>query len=316
LTPQTEATLLLGWWNTSLSPVGKQRADARSQKIAEAIVKILIDIEGLDCLALGEVTSEDLQNLKKSIDSTHYDVDWGEMRKSRLFFDVGIIYNTQRLYLNDSRLVIDRHGKQALKVARRIDFTIIDTNEPVHVFISHWPSRLWCSEHDAKRDTLGMRLRDAIEGVKEAYQDPYDPQIILLGDYNDEPFARSLAEHLPASRDRTLVNLNAHYFYNPFWRLLGESLPHSNNMTSKSFAGTYFHKKGNVTRWLTFDQIMVSSSFLQDDRWYLNEKYTTIWRHPPLDDLVENPGEIFDHFPVISVIQRQRDQRPHGERDD
>ena len=64
MNPQTEATLLLGWWNTSLSPVGKQRADARSQQIAEAVVKILIDIEGLDCLALGEVTSEDLRNLK------------------------------------------------------------------------------------------------------------------------------------------------------------------------------------------------------------------------------------------------------------
>lgn len=203
-----------------------------------------------------------------------------------------------------------------MKVARRIDFTIIDTDDLLHVFISHWPSRLWCSEHDARRDTLGLRLRDAVESVRQGYSDLYDPQIILLGDYNDEPFARSLAEHLPASRDRTLAKSHDHYFYNPFWRLLGESLPYSNNMTSKSFAGTYFYEKGNVTRWQTFDQIMFSSSFLKEDRWYLNEAYTTIWRHPPLDDLVENPREIFDHFPVISVLQRQLDQQPLGEHDD
>ena len=263
---------------------------------------------------MGEVTRADLQTLANALDSAHYDVFDGTGYEGRSFFDIGVFYNTKRLFINDSDQVSDRHKRETLRVANRIDFTIIDTNEPLHVFISHWPSRLWLGEHDPKRHTLGLRLRDAIDGLKEKYQG-YDPQIILLGDYNDEPFNRSLAT-LPASRDRTLVKKYDDYFYNPLWRLLGESLPHTNNMTSKSFAGTYFYKKGDVTRWWTFDQIIFSSSFLQDDRWYLKEEHTTIWRYSPLDELVENPGEIFDHFPVISVIQRQLDQQPHGEHDD
>jgi len=213
--------------------------------------------------------------------------------------------NKYRLEILDSGNITSSYGTQTLKIAQRIDFRISETRELLHIYILHWPSRQWCNANDCKRDTLGIRLRDAIQNLKKNYSYPYPPQIILLGDFNDEPFDDSLAGHLLATRDRTLVKKNDLFFYNPFWRLLGESLPHSYGFNPDSICGTYFHRTGEVTKWRTFDQIIVSSSFLKDDRWYIEEKNTNILHYPPLDDLLRIKSRIFDHRPVFSYIQRR-----------
>ncbi len=297
-----EKFLVLGWWNTSLSPLGKPRENARSEQIAQSVVNSLVDEDGVDFLALGEVSSSDLEMFSRSCGDGLFKIFDGTSREGRLRYDMGIIYNPSKFQVLGSRKVMRVFGKTKLKIAHRIDFAMVDTDDPLHIFITHWSSRLFVGQYETKRDALGMMLRSAVD---EIFELNLHPQIILIGDFNDEPFDRSLSGYLFASRDRKLVSENVSYFYNPFWRLLGESLPYRGIEEKESFAGTYFHGSGNETRWRTLDQIIVSSSFLSDKRWHLNEELVSIWRRPPLNELIHKSNEVFDHFPVISVIQKK-----------
>jgi len=48
------------WWNTGLSPLGRRRATPEQLAIAQRVVLYLATNIRVDCLALGEVTSEDV----------------------------------------------------------------------------------------------------------------------------------------------------------------------------------------------------------------------------------------------------------------
>jgi hypothetical protein len=310
----SELKLMLGiaWWNTSLSPLGRCRADEEDKKIASKITSLMANDLRIDCLTFGEVTTNDLHYIADSCYLKDYQIFDGTLKEGRLLFDTGLIYNKRRLEILNASNITSSHGKQTLKIAQRIDFSILETHELLHIYVLHWPSRLWCTENSAKRDALGFRLHDAIEELKKYYPSSHHPQIILLGDFNDEPFNDSLAGHLLATRDRTLAKQSDLFFYNPFWRHLGETAPHSQGLPSDSICGTFFHRTGAETKWRTFDQIIVSSSFLSDDRWYIEEKYTKILHYPPFDDLLRSGSKIFDHRPVLTFIGRKLNDANKG----
>jgi hypothetical protein len=295
--------LSFAWWNTSLSPLGKQRANKEQQTRAVEVISYLIAGLGIDCLALGEVVLEDVNNLMTQAKLDDYQFFNGTLKAGRLQFDTGILYRKNAFSLINDTSLISFRGSHNFKVAHRIDFMVPETDKPFHIFVSHWPSRLWCERHSADRDVLGIRLRDAIEELNNSYGGI--AHAILLGDFNDEPFDRSLSEQLLATRDRRLAHKNPTLLYNPFWRCLGEALPQIPGSSPISYSGSYFHKSGRETQWRTFDQIIFSSTFLGHSEWHLNEKYTRILYLEPFDKVVSNRYEIFDHFPVISVIEKE-----------
>lgn len=297
--------LVLAWWNTSLSPCGLKRATDTDMTIAiDVILHLIRDLE-VDCLALGEVRYDDLLTIAKSIGNEHYSVFDGTLKEGRVQFDTGVIYNADRLKLVDCSQIEIMHGTSSQKLANRLDLLPLDTEEPLHVFVSHWPSRLWCSENSSDRHRLGIRLRDAFDEVRDQYLHRM-PKVVFLGDFNDEPFAPSLADQLLATRDRKLARkTRGEHLYNPFWRHLGERAPHVPGKPCQSYAGSCFYPKSQDTHWRTFDQIIFSSAFLGEGDWHLNEDATQILQLNPYDTNVLKSSAKFDHFPVISVIQKE-----------
>jgi hypothetical protein len=289
--------MVFGWWNTSLSPVGVDRADDNHREIAGKIVKWLIDGLKIDCLALGEVTDSDLAFLKTYSDNPSSTTYNGTLKEGRLQFDTGVIYDARRLTVSDEKSIIISHGGQKSKLANRIDFVSIPDNSLLHIFVSHWPSRVFTEENKRRRTTLAMRLKDQIESIRDSAP---NASIILMGDFNDEPFDESLSYHLLATRDRHLAKSKKGFLYNPFWRQIGESEPHFLGNTKIGSAGSCFHKNGgNETRWRTFDQILFSPAFLGGGDWYLNEQNTMILRTETLIELVQNNTVFFDHLPIL-----------------
>jgi len=294
-----EDRIVFGWWNTSLSPVGKERADEAHKQIAGDIVKSLINDLKVGCLALGEITDADLNYFRQYSDNNSLLTYGGTLKQGKLQFDTGLIYDSTLLSIIDEKSVTSTHAGRNLKVANRIDFAA--SGSPLlHVFVSHWPSRAH-TENTLARETIAERLYDQVEDISKQFSNPL---IILLGDYNDDPFDKSLSWHFPATRDRDLAKAKR-LFYNPFWRHLGESEPHSLANTNKSAGGSYFYNSGTITRWYTFDQILFSSAFLGGGEWHLNEEHTMILRTEYLIVLVQNPAVHFDHLPVLSVIERK-----------
>lgn len=138
LDTESKAKIGIAWWNTSLSPPGKRKTQAKEQDrvVASDVVKALVRGEGIDCLALGEVTAEDLQYLLKSCALTDYTAFDGTLRLGRLQFDVGVLYNRAVLDLADSKEITSEYGQQSLKVAQRLDLITKQTNEQL-CLLSH-----------------------------------------------------------------------------------------------------------------------------------------------------------------------------------
>jgi hypothetical protein len=295
-------TLGLSWWNTGLSPNGMPNTDNEKRKVATNIISFLIKEYIIDCLAIGEVTTEDLRYIYDNSNLANYSFFDGAHKKGRLTFETGIIYNKQRLEKLEVSDVIFSNEIQSLKIAQKIDFNIYDTNERLRIYVSHWTSRAQDPNNKTKRDDISRDFRTTIDAFRKEYSSAYlsTPQIILIGDFNDEPYDNSLEHNLHATRDRTLVLKNDYYLYNPFWKHLGEIVPHSHNTKTDSISGTCFYKNDKDTHWRTFDQIIFSSSFLHDDRWYLEEKMTGVFQHAQFNEVFRS----FDHRPVYSYISR------------
>lgn len=293
----------LAWWNTSLSPFGKSRATPEERSFALGVVKYLTKQINVDCLALGEVTAGDISYFIQQGQLIDYKPHDGTLKVGKLQFDTGLLYRRKNLQVVDWASLVVKRGRRSLKLANRIDFLVPDCEKPLHVFVSHWPSRRWCESNGAVRHLLGVRLRDKVVELNRLYKGKANT--ILLGDYNDEPFSLSLSEQLMATRDRRLVRKYSELLYNPFWRHLGEPDPHVPGFHRESYGGSYFHSSGNETHWRTFDQIIFSSAFLGRSDWQLNEQHTQILQLWPLVSLISRTKTIFDHFPVLSVIERE-----------
>ncbi len=293
--------LILAWWNTSFSPLGKTRSSANQKIFGIRLIKDLFINLNVDLLALGEVCTQDIEEIIKEIGIPSLSYHDATQSSGKAKFDIAVIYKRDRFKLKDFNSSLDSFGDSTLKIGEQITFLLKEIDQNINIYVSHWPSRMFCAENSPKRIEIATALRRSIEKLKLKYNDPQF--VVLMGDYNDEPFSPSLSHHILGTRDRELAKESDRYLYNPFWRKLGEKEPLSENDKSKSICGTYFYNnKGEHTRWFTFDQILFSSAFLQNNTMTLNETLTQIINSDELELRIKNSQEIFDHFPVLSVI--------------
>lgn len=117
----------------------------------------------------------------------------------------------------------------------------VKTGEILHVFINHWPSRREGTElSQPKRLAAAAVLRAKVEAVQRLEK---SPNIIIMGDFNDEPSDLSITEGLKAMNPDTLISNTGLYslLYPEF----------------KKGEGSLFYKD-----WDLFDQIIVSGNML------------------------------------------------------
>lgn len=293
--------LTFAWWNTGLSPVGRDRATEPDRDTAAGIVASLFKDFRVDILGLGEITLDDLSYLANALLTADVSIYDGTLRAGRAQFDTGAIYNNQTLLPRSDATSTLRHGNKLLKLLNRLDMYTPADKSPFHVFLSHWPSPI-VPDSESSRVTHGAQLRIAVNDIRQNYNG--DARIVLMGDFNQEPFDESLAGQLLATRDRRMATRNSSYLYNPFWRHLGESHPYVYGRTMKSFGGTCVLPAGHLTKWKTVDQIIVSSIFLGGSEWHLNESLTQVLHLTPRGCNPSAGVGIFDHFPVITVLER------------
>lgn len=289
--------LTLAWWNTSLAPKGISRRCPTLREQAKDVISYLLTFNKVDFIALGEISEEDLKHLKTYEMLNGYAFISGANNATKSKFDTCYIYNPERLMVSDPTNLTSIKGTKNLRIAQRLQICISECQSIFEVFVSHWPSRLWCDRNHADRDVLGIRLRDAVDAIiKESTSAPH---ILLLGDYNDEPFSDSLSEQLMASRDIKLVKSRPHLLYNPYWNLLGNG-----RCGSQLHGGSYYYNKGTHTRWHTFDQIIYSHAFVNAKAWKIATDNPHIAEVPGLNELVISSNSKIDHIPVIGTIER------------
>ncbi len=117
----------------------------------------------------------------------------------------------------------------------------LSSGEILHVFINHWPSRREGNEISApKRMAAATVLRTKLDAIQKLEK---SANIIILGDFNDEPSDNSIVKGLGAIEPEMAVN------HNNLYSLLYPYL--------KKGEGSLYYKD-----WDLFDQVIVSGNML------------------------------------------------------
>lgn len=117
--------------------------------------------------------------------------------------------------------------------------------EKVHFIVNHWPSR---SGGQKASESKRLAAAAVMEGIIDSLQtiDPY-AKIIAMGDFNDNPYDKSINQVLEAKGSQAEVGLKG--LYNPYLKLYEKGI------------GTGAYRDG----WDLFDQMILSKPFLKND---------------------------------------------------
>lgn len=212
--------------------------------------------------------------------------------------DCALIYRPDEFKVMESKPVKVSFTDDAKYTTRDILYVKGKTNnkEEFHLFVNHWPSRIGgLDETEQKRMAVATILKNKIDSVRLANS---HAKIIVMGDMNDEPSNKSLAEVLnaqtPGSENARLVNLMypihnnklGSYYYRGNWNMLDNLVVSDNLLDKKGFQcverqGVVFHEA-----WMEFKN---NKGEISPNRTYGGPNYY---------------GGISDHFPVYFLLSR------------
>lgn len=161
--------------------------------------------------------------------------------------DVGLLYNPRFFkVLNVTNSTLKVEGNPGFRSRDQMCVTGLLGGEKVSVIVNHWPSRLGGQE-------ASSHLREAAAALSKHIADSLladDPNqgVIIMGDLNDDPMDKSVAQVVGAKKKQEDVQKGG--FYNPWWSMLDKGI------------GTLAYKG----QWNLFDQIIISSNFLGSNR--------------------------------------------------
>ena len=171
--------------------------------------------------------------------------------------------------------------------------------EPMHFLVNHWPSRSGGEARSRpKRVSAAKLAKSIVDSLQTA--DPY-AKIIIMGDFNDDPFNESIKKVLKTKMDKEDVKVKG--IYNPMMRMVKKGM------------GTLAYRDAlNI-----FDQIMYTKPFLDKDyttfklyktgifnpTYLVNKKGR--YKGYPYRSFVGATwtGGYGDHFPVYSYLIRE-----------
>ncbi|HEU4533156.1 MAG TPA: hypothetical protein VFS00_03525 [Polyangiaceae bacterium] len=297
----SDLDLRIVWWNTSLR--GAQ-VDAGHLEAAGDVLADLRRLALVDVFLLGETAQPHLNALQRRLNELRPGVPW-RVRPSQQHdkVEIGVLFDASKVKV--ARLQLDvpvTNGHAGRQVVTRL---LVEGAPELHLVIAHWPSRLHDPQQRMKRDRFGEVIRARYRSLARRSGPDAPPYFLVMGDFNDEPFDRSIAEEIGSTRDRELARRKPdELLYNTSWRHLGEAMPHPENASTPAGAGTYFYRRGApTTRWYTFDQTLVSASFLGPSGWRLDEAATGPVRLPGLVASVTSRAAPFDHLPIVAALR-------------
>ena len=161
------------------------------------------------------------------------------------------------------------------------------SGHPLHILVNHWPSRRKGTEETSyKRIAAAERNLESVQRIMQ--QDP-EARVLVMGDFNDDPFSESVKV------------LTSQYFYNPMEVLLSHS------------SGSLGHQG----EWHLFDQILLSHPFLKGHGNPFQFKTAKIFKPAYLQEYKgrykgfpfrtyigkKYIGGMSDHFPVYGIFE-------------
>jgi len=216
--------------------------------------------------------------------------------------DVAFLYDSKKFYplSYDHYPLKNKYG--SVKHTREILYVsgILNQSDTIHFFVNHWPSRYGgLLETKPERKLAAKMLKQKVD---ELQLDFVAPKILILGDFNDQPYDESLERVLFAEKVASKVSKTKLYNLSFDWVV---------------------EKKGTLkyqSQWSVYDQIIVSGSLLNAPTGYFTRpEYATIIDHPFLLENDEKyggqkpkrtyygfkyKGGFSDHLPVLLKLEK------------
>lgn len=161
--------------------------------------------------------------------------------------DVAMLYHPYQFFpISNKAIQINfPHDKRTTRDILYVSGTTL-SNDTLHIFVNHFPSRLGGElESEERRMFVASVLRTKVDSLFSIYQ---NPNIIIMGDFNDYPTNRSMLETLQAyplpafPSERELYNLTHDL--------------HTKGKGTHKYAG----------EWGMLDQIIVSGSLINPEK--------------------------------------------------
>lgn len=196
-------------------------------------------------------------------------------------------------------------SKSRINITKRCDFTrptrdilyvkgVVNAKDTLHVFVNHWPSR-WGGqlESEERREFAASVLRVKVDSL---FQNNSYSNIVIMGDFNDEPHNSSVKKILKAKELEDVFQKDE--LYNMMYSIADHEM------------GTHKYQG----KWGVLDHIILSGNLLDPNGLYTKVKSTTIYNanYLLIEDathLGEKPfrtyvgfsykGGFSDHFPVF-----------------
>jgi endonuclease/exonuclease/phosphatase family metal-dependent hydrolase len=208
--------------------------------------------------------------------------------------DVAILYRDEKFLPIDSaavRIVFDTDTSYHSRDIMYLKGVVKKSNDTLHIFANHWPSRYggW-AETEKLRCTAAKVLRRCVDSI---LRNEPSAKILCIGDFNDNPYNKSVTECLDAVTDLDSEISEAN-IYNISYYLAGK----------KGLWTYWYGGKGDF-----LDQVFVSGALLKErglhlstsDVYPLSEKFLlndngTVYRTYLGPRYV---GGYSDHLPVV-----------------
>lgn len=295
----------MAWWNTALSPAASNaNTKANSETyttICEHIKKLITDLS-CDLIAICEVSTEDVAYINSYLNSHLTNVKVLDLTciVGRTRFDMAVIYNSDKIHLIHKHYLSKMLTGNTVKAAQLVELINLDDNKSIQLFLCHWASRLNGDGENRRKAAANIVYSSAQELMNE------NKDVIVMGDFNDNPYDESILTNLKASRCHDAVRKYPNeFFYNPFWRSVVSDKKYNHLADNDTFrSGSHKYKQFLGTIWHSYDQIMFSGSFLGAGAWHLNEQSTKVIDEVGFINDFENTKNLIDHLPVMCEITR------------
>ncbi|MFX0041082.1 MAG: endonuclease/exonuclease/phosphatase family protein [Promethearchaeota archaeon] len=316
----------IAWWNlenlfdvedsTDRPPYLKERLkkelkgwnanvlDLKLDQLAKIILKMNKN-EGPDILGVCEVENKKVMVKllnKLNIPNRNYNVVHHDCKDLR-GIDVAFIYDNNKFETKE-QFCYNVLKRAATRDLYQVNFKSIPKNNDLIIIGNHWPSRsggVYMSEpyRILAAETLAY-WNERIKQIKEK-----DASVIVMGDFNDEPFDRSMHEFALSSRSKQKVlrSKTTPRLYNLMWPLMEQEL------------GTYYFR--NFPHML--DQFLISRNFLKSNRPFsIKDESVEIIQYPELyhgtykvprhfgrpNKDIDTKG-YSDHFPIGMIVEEK-----------
>ncbi|MCM1511705.1 MAG: endonuclease/exonuclease/phosphatase family protein [Oxalobacter formigenes] len=147
--------------------------------------------EGCDIIGLCEIDNKNQTDIKSlfSVLEKGFEINvFSEKASSRSEFDVCLPVGKDRFFIKN--IEGPTYSKLNNAIKRGVKYVLVDfcQNSLFYVFLSHWPSGM-CEGNNELRELAAAKLQMEMEGIISKEK---ESRIIVMGDFNDEPYNDSL----------------------------------------------------------------------------------------------------------------------------